>query len=58
MIDKVMAVGSLFGLIIFLGVIVVYVPEVDLTIVMLLVAAFASYDFYRTIFRGGGGDKD
>ena len=57
MLDKVMALGSLCGLIVFLSVLVVFVPDPDLIIVMTLVAAFALYDFYAAIFRRGGGQQ-
>lgn len=53
MIDKVMAAAALCGLILFLSVLVVFVPETDLIIVLLVVAVLACFDFYRTLFRRG-----
>jgi hypothetical protein len=51
MIDRTLAILSLAGLIIFLGVVILYVPDPDLVIVMTLVFAMAAYDFYATAFR-------
>lgn len=56
MIDKVLAAVSLAGLIAFMGIIVWFVPEPDLTIVTILVLAMAFRDFYYAVFRGKGSD--
>lgn len=48
MTDKIMAVLGLATLVVFLGTVVVFVPEVDLAIVVVFVSALAGYDFWRT----------
>lgn len=49
--DKLLALVSFLILCIFLGVMIFWVREPDLTVVCLVVAAFAAYDFYRLAFR-------
>jgi hypothetical protein len=51
MTDKVLAAMALGGLAAFCGVVVWFVPDVDLTIVMVGVLVLAVVDFYRTIFH-------
>ena len=46
--DKLMAVLSLATMIAFLGVLVLFVPELDLIVVVLVVSAMAIYDFWRS----------
>ena len=46
--DKLMAVLSLATMIAFLGVLVLFVPELDLIAVVLVVSALAIYDFWRS----------
>lgn len=59
MTDKIMAILALATMISFLGVVVVFVPEVDLIIVVLLVSAMAIYDFWQTLRSGrNNGGKD
>jgi membrane protein implicated in regulation of membrane protease activity len=48
MADKIMAVLGLATLIAFLGVVVVFVPDLDLIVVVLVVSALAIYDFWRS----------
>jgi hypothetical protein len=50
MTEKIIAIVALASLIAFLGVLIGFVPEVDLTIVILLVCAMACYDFFLTLF--------
>ncbi len=57
MMDIVMAIAALCGLILFLGVLVAFVPETDLVIVVVVVAAMACYDFYRKGLRRRKNDK-
>ena len=49
--DKLLALVSFLILCIFLGVMILWVREPDLTVVCLVVAAFVAYDFYRLAFR-------
>ena len=46
MVDKILAVISLAGLITFVAILVVYVAEIDLTIITFVVLAMAVVDFY------------
>ena len=48
MADKIMAVLGLATMIAFLGVVVVFVPDLDLFVVVLVVSALAIYDFWRS----------
>jgi hypothetical protein len=50
MVDRIIGIAALAVLVAFLGVIVGFVPDVDLAIVIVIVAAMASYDFYLTLF--------
>lgn len=52
MTDKIMAILALATMIAFLGVVVVFVPEVDLIIVVLIVSAMAIYDFWQSLRNG------
>ena len=51
MTEKALAALSFLCLVAFLGVVVWFVPEVDLAIVTLGVLALAFYDFYISAFR-------
>jgi hypothetical protein len=46
MLDKVLAVISLAGLITFVSILMVYVAEIDLTIITVVVLIMAVFDFY------------
>lgn len=48
MTDKIMAIFALLTMMVFLGTVVVFVPEVDLIIVVTFVSVLAGYDFWRT----------
>ncbi len=49
--DKLLALVSFSILCIFLGVLIFWVREPDLTIVCLVVGGLVAYDFYRLAFR-------
>jgi len=53
MADKIIAPLALLLFIVFIGFIAVYVPEVDLIIVLGGVAALAIYDFWTTLRSNG-----
>lgn len=55
MIDKVIGLLALAVLVAFFGILVVFVPDVDLILVVGVVAAMAAYDFYLTLFKGKKG---
>ena len=57
MTDKIMAVLALATMIVFLGVVAWFVPDIDLIIVISFVSALAIYDFWRS-FRDPGKDND
>ena len=48
MTDKIMAILGLATLVAFLGTVVVFVPDVDLIVVVVFVSLLAAYDFWRT----------
>lgn len=47
MLDKVLAVFSLVCLVAFMGIVVYYIAEPDLTIVTVVILLMAAYDFFR-----------
>ena len=47
--DKILATLSLLGLIIFTGIVVVFVRELDLAIVVLMCLGIGVYDFWTTV---------
>jgi hypothetical protein len=49
--DKVIGVLALLAVIAFLGVLVGFVPDVDLIIVCAVVVALAAWDFWRMLRR-------
>jgi hypothetical protein len=49
MTDKIMAVIALTTMIAFLGTVAVFVPDIDLIIVIAFVSILAIYDFWTTI---------
>lgn len=51
MTDRILAVAALLVLAAFLGVLIVFVPEIDLTIVIVVVLILAAVDFYLAAFR-------
>lgn len=53
MTDKLLALAALLVLAGFLGILVLWVPSVDLIIVVVLVLALAIYDFVTTTFASG-----
>jgi len=53
MADKILAPFALLLFLVFIGFIAVYVPEVDLVIVLCIVAALAIYDFWTTLRSNG-----
>ena len=46
MLDKALAVVAIASLITFMGVLITYIREVDLTVVSIVVLIMAAYDFY------------
>ena len=56
MTDKIMAMLALATVIAFLGTVAVFVPDIDLIIVITFVSVLAIYDFWRTFReqRDGG----
>lgn len=57
MMDKIFAAFSLLTLFAFVGVVLGFVGEVDLTIVVVIVLLMATYDFWKTL-RNGNGKND
>ncbi|GHD51369.1 hypothetical protein GCM10017083_25750 [Thalassobaculum fulvum] len=48
--DKVIGVAAIALLAGFMGILVGFVPDIDLVIVVAVVVAMAGYDFYRSLF--------
>jgi|GEM_PF-897672 len=57
MMDKIFAVFSLVILFAFVGVVIGFVAEWDLAIVVIVVLLMATYDFWKTLWRGNGNGK-
>ena len=55
MTDKIMAFLALATMILFLGVVAWFVPEIDLIIVIAFVSLLAVYDFLQQLRRNGNG---
>ena len=55
MTDKIMAFLAIATLILFLGVVAWFVPEIDLIIVIAFVSLLAIYDFLQQLRRNGNG---
>lgn len=53
LVNRVLAVLALALFAAFCLVIVVFVPDIDLSVVILGTVALAGYDFWRTLFAGG-----
>ena len=53
--DKILAVISIVGLVLFTGVVVVFVRELDLAMVILLCLAMGANDFRRTFRNRANG---
>jgi hypothetical protein len=56
MLDKTLGVAAIIVLIGFMGVLIVFVPDVDLILVTLVVTGMAAYDFYVTLFKPKNGN--
>lgn len=56
MTDKIMAVVALATMIAFLATVAVFVPDIDLILVIAFVSCLAIYDFWRN-FRSGKNDN-
>ena len=52
MTDKIMAFAALATMISFLAVVAVFVPDIDLILVIVAVSAMACYDFWKQISAG------
>lgn len=55
MIDRVIGIAAIAVLIGFMGILVGFVPDVDLVIIIAIVVAMAGYDFYWSLFKGRNG---
>jgi len=55
MLDKIIGLGAIALLIAFMAVLVVFVPDIDLILVIGIVCAMAAYDFYLTLFKSRSG---
>lgn len=58
MTDRIIGIAALAILIGFVGIIVGFVPDLDLIVVVVVVVAMAGYDFYLTLFKGDGKGGD
>ena len=55
--DKIMAILALATMIGFLSVVVIFVPEVDLIVVVTFVSALAIYDFWQSLRAKRNNDR-
>ena len=55
MTDKIMAILALTTMILFLGVVAWFVPDIDLILVIAFVSLLAIYDFLQQLRRKGNG---
>lgn len=53
MLDKVLAIISIFALFAFMGIVLWYINEIALWIIVGAVLAMAVYDFYLELWRSG-----
>lgn len=58
MTDKILAGAALIGLVLFLMVLPLFVPRPALILLTLFCVILATFDFWRELFRGGGGNGD
>lgn len=58
MTDRIIGIAALGVLIAFVGIIIGFVPDLDLFVVMAVVVAMVGYDFYLTLFKGDGKGGD
>lgn len=57
MLDKILGIAAISVLIGFMGVLVIFVPDVDLILVTLVVTGMAAYDFYINLFKPKNGNN-
>ncbi|GAB4225358.1 MAG: hypothetical protein Tsb0032_31270 [Kiloniellaceae bacterium] len=57
MLDKVLGILAIAILMGFMGILIGFVPDVDLIIVAVVVVVMAAYDFYRTLFKRSNGGR-
>ena len=58
MLDRALAIISILALVAFMGIVTWFVNEPDLWIVVLIVLAMASYDFWRDLRPGKRPKRD
>ncbi|MGD1880487.1 MAG: hypothetical protein ACFB13_23675 [Kiloniellaceae bacterium] len=57
MLDKIIGLAAIALLIAFAGILIVFVPSIDLILIVGVVSAMAAYDFYRTLFKRKNGNR-
>ena len=57
MLDKALAIVSILGLTAFVGILVWFIREPDLTIIITIVVVMAAADFYLLAFRNKKSDE-
>ena len=55
MLDRIIGLAAIAILIGFMGILVGFVPSIDLVIVIAVVVAMAAYDFYLSLFKSRNG---
>ena len=53
MLDKALAIISLFALIAFMGIVLWFINEIALWVIVCTVLAMAAFDFYRELWGSG-----
>ncbi len=52
--ERIIALIALFGLVAFIGVVIIYVAELNLIVIATIGLLFAAYDFWRELFTRRG----
>ena len=52
MTDRILALLALIGLVAFVIVVPLFVPEIDLIVLAIITVGLAAFDFWRDLFRG------
>ena len=55
MLDKIIGLSAIVVLIAFMGILIGFVPDIDLVLVIAIVVAMAGYDFYISLFKKRNG---
>ena len=57
MLDKIIGAAAIAALVGFMGILIGFVPHVDLTTVVVVVVLMAAYDFFLMLFKRRGNGR-